>query len=183
VSRIGRMPVKIPAGVKVSIEGATVKVHGPQGELVRSFPSGMGIEQVAGEVRISRSADDPKSRATHGMTRALLHNMVMGVSQGFTKDLQVEGVGYRAELKAGKLVLSLGFSHPIDFPPPAGVSFVVDEKARTIQVKGFDREQVGQVAADIRKLRPPEPYKGKGIRYVGERVRHKAGKAGKAAAK
>jgi large subunit ribosomal protein L6 len=183
VSRIGRMPVKIPAGVQVAIDGSSVKVHGPKGELVKRFPFGVGINQEAGEVRIVRAAEDKKSKSSHGMTRAIIHNMVVGVSEGFTKSLQVEGVGYRAELKAGELLLSLGFSQPMPFPAPSGISFTVDEKTRVIQVKGIDREQVGQVAADIRKIRPPEPYKGKGIRYVGERVRHKAGKAGKAAAK
>jgi large subunit ribosomal protein L6 len=177
------MPIKIPAGVQVAINGTSVKVHGPKGELEQKFPYGIGIKKEADELRISRIAEDKKSKSAHGMARAIIHNMVVGVSQGFTKDLQVEGVGYRAELKGGELLLSLGYSHPMPFPAPAGISFTVDEKTRIIQVKGINREQVGQVAADIRKIRPPEPYKGKGIRYVGERVRHKAGKAGKAAAK
>jgi large subunit ribosomal protein L6 len=183
VSRIGRMPVKIPAGVKVAIEGTRIKVHGPNGELERSFPVGIGIKQEAEVINVTRSGEDQKSRACHGMTRAIIQNMVTGVSLGFVKELQVEGVGYRAEVKSGDLILNLGFSHPITFPPPLGISFLVEEKTRLIKVKGYDREQVGQVAADIRKIRPPEPYKGKGIRYVGERVKHKAGKAGKAAAK
>jgi large subunit ribosomal protein L6 len=182
VSRIGRLPVKIPAGVKIQIEGSTVRVNGPKGELVRTFPAGLSFVSEADSLQVQRSTEDRQMRASHGMARALIHNMVTGVSQGFQKDLQVEGVGYRAEMKGTDLVLSLGFSHPIVVKAPAGIAFTVDEKARIIKIKGFDREQVGQMAADLRKVRPPEPYKGKGLRYVGERVRHKAGKAGKAAA-
>lgn len=182
MSRIGRLPVKIPAGVQIQIDGTTVKVHGPKGELVRTFPATLGFVREADTLQVKRASDDRKERALHGMTRALVQNMVTGVSQGFQKNLQIEGVGYRAEMKGADLVLSVGFSHPVTVNPPAGISFTVDEKARTIQVKGYDREQVGQTAADIRHIRPPEPYKGKGLRYVGEHVRRKAGKAGKAAA-
>ena len=182
MSRIGRLPVKIPAGVQIQIEGTTVKVKGPKGEMVRTFPVFLSFSKEADALQVARASDARSQRASHGMARALIHNMVVGVSQGFQKDLQVEGVGYRAELKGTDLVLSLGFSHPVTIKPPAGISFSVDEKARTIQVKGYDREQVGQMTADLRKIRPPEPYKGKGLRYVGERVRRKAGKAGKTAA-
>jgi len=182
VSRIGRMPVKIPAGVQIQIDGTTVKVRGPKGELSRTFPAVLSFEREADTLKVKRSSDDRKERASHGMARAIVQNMVTGVSTGFQKDLQIEGVGYRAELKGGDLVLSVGFSHPVTVKPPAGISFTVDEKARLIKVLGFDREQVGQMAADIRHIRPPEPYKGKGLRYVGEHVRRKAGKAGKAAA-
>jgi large subunit ribosomal protein L6 len=182
VSRIGRLPVKIPAGVQIQIEGTTVKVKGPKGEMVRTFPAFLSFSREADAVRVQRSSDARRERALHGMARALIQNMVTGVSQGFLRELQVEGVGYRAEIKGADLVLNLGFSHPVTVKPPAGISFAVDEKARTIQVKGYDREQVGQLAADLRKIRPPEPYKGKGLRYVGERVRRKAGKAGKTAA-
>jgi large subunit ribosomal protein L6 len=182
VSRIGRMPVKIPAGVQIQIEGTTVKVKGPKGEMVRTFPAILKFNTEAEALHVQRGSDARSERALHGMARALIQNMVTGVSQGFQKILQVEGVGYRAELKGADLVLSLGFSHPVTIKPPAGISFGVDEKARTIQVKGFDRELVGQMTADLRKIRPPEPYKGKGLRYVGEKVRRKAGKAGKTAA-
>jgi large subunit ribosomal protein L6 len=181
VSRIGRLPVKIPAGVQIQIEGNTVKVRGPKGEMARTFPAILSFVREADTLQVRRSSDDRQERASHGMARALIQNMVTGVTQGFQKNLQIEGVGYRAEMKGADLVLSVGFSHPVTVKPPAGISFSIDEKARTIQVKGFDREQVGQMAADIRQIRLPEPYKGKGLRYVGERVRHKAGKAGKAA--
>jgi large subunit ribosomal protein L6 len=182
VSRIGRLPVKIPAGVQIQIEGTTVKVKGPKGEMVRTFPAFLSFSKDAEALQVQRLTDARPQRASHGMARSLIQNMVIGVSQGFQKDLQVEGVGYRAELKGTDLVLSLGFSHPVTIKPPQGIAFGVEEKARIIQIKGYDREQVGQMAADLRKIRPPEPYKGKGLRYVGERVRRKAGKAGKAAA-
>lgn len=179
MSRIGRMPVVIPAGVQVSIDGLRVQVKGPKGALERSFPAGMTIEMKDNAVGVARSSDEPTMRAKHGLTRALIHNMVLGVSQGFSKDLQVEGVGYRAEMEGKDLMLYVGFSHPVRVPPPASIEFSVDTKTRLIKISGPDKDLVGQVAADIRKVRPPEPYKGKGIRYVGEHVRHKAGKAGK----
>lgn len=181
MSRIGRQPVELPAGVEVQIQGPRVKVKGPKGELARTFPSEIRIELKEGAVRLQRASDEPRLRALHGLSRALLNNMVVGVSQGFTRELQVEGVGYRPELDGKDLVLHVGFSHPVRVPPPVGIAFDVDAKARQIRVLGSDKELVGQVAADIRRVRPPEPYKGKGIRYLGERVRHKAGKAGKVA--
>jgi large subunit ribosomal protein L6 len=183
VSRIGRLPVKIPAGVQVQIDGSIVQVRGPKGEVARTFPSTLTFVREADVLKVNRSGEDRKVRACHGMARAIIQNMVTGVSQGFSKELQVEGVGYRAELKGNNLMLNLGFSHPVEIKPPAGISFSINEKNRTILVNGFDRELVGQVAADIRKIRPPEPYKGKGLRYVGEHVRRKPGKAGKVAAK
>ncbi len=179
MSRIGRSPVTIPSGVQVTIEGPQVRVKGPKGELVRSFRPEMTVKQEAGKLTVERPNDEPHVRALHGLTRALLNNMVLGVSRGFERSLQIEGVGYRPEKSGADLVLNLGFSHPVRIVPPAGVTFEVDERARTITVKGCDKELIGQVAADIRKVRPPEPYKGKGIRYVGEYVRRKAGKAGK----
>ena len=181
MSRIGRSPVIIPSGVQVSIDGAMVRVKGPKGELTRTFRPEITVHQDAGQVTFERQSDAPSVRALHGLTRALLNNMVLGVSTGFEKQLQVEGVGYRAEKSGNDLVLTVGYSHPVRIVPPAGISFNVEEKARLIKVLGPDKELVGQVAADIRKVRPPEPYKGKGIRYVGEHVRHKAGKAGKVA--
>jgi len=181
MSRIGRKPVPVPAGVTVTIEGSYVAVKGPRGELSRTFHPDMRIELEDGEVNVSRPSDVREHRALHGLTRALLANMVTGVTEGFRKVLVVEGIGYRAELVGNALLLYLGFSHPIRMEPPDGITLNVDPKARTISVEGADREQVGQVAAIIRKLRPPEPYKGKGIRYEGEVVRRKAGKAGKVA--
>jgi large subunit ribosomal protein L6 len=181
VSRIGRSPVPIPGGVQVSIDGATVRVKGPKGELTRTFRPEITVRQDAGQLIVERPSDAPSVRALHGLTRALLNNMVLGVSTGFFKQLQVEGVGYRAEKNGQDLMLSVGYSHPVRFAPPGGISFEIDEKARQIKILGPDKELVGQVAADIRKVRPPEPYKGKGIRYLDEHVRRKAGKAGKVA--
>ncbi len=179
MSRIGRMPVAIPKGVQVDVQGNTVRVKGPKGQMERAFPAEVSIALNNGEVVVSRETDDRGARALHGMARALINNMVVGVSAGFSKTLQIEGVGYRAEQKGKDLVLALGFSHPIQLAPPQGIQFTVDERAKTVTISGYDKEQVGQLAADIRKLRPPEPYKGKGLRYLGEHVRRKAGKAGK----
>jgi large subunit ribosomal protein L6 len=181
MSRVGRMPVAVPGGVQINIDGSLVKVKGPKGELQRIFSPLIGIALENGQVTITRNSDAPAERALHGTTRAVLANMIHGVSSGFTTILEVEGVGYRAELNGKNLMLYVGYSHPVDFPPPAGISFEVEQKTRQIKVTGFDKETVGQTAADIRKVRPPEPYHGKGIRYAGERVRRKAGKAGKGA--
>jgi large subunit ribosomal protein L6 len=156
-------------------------VKGPKGELKRTFSPEIGIALEDGNIVITRKSDNPKERALHGTTRALLANMVRGVSSGFETILQVEGVGYRAELQGKDLALFVGYSHPVKFPPPSGISFEVDLKTRQIKVLGYDREVVGQTAAEIRRVRPPEPYHGKGIRYLGEKIRRKAGKAGKGA--
>lgn len=180
MSRVGKKPIVLPKGVTVDIHENTVKVKGPKGELARSFAPEIQIALENGEVVVRRSSDARQVRALHGTTRAILNNMVTGVSQGFTKALQVEGVGYKAEVKGKQLVMSLGYSHPITVEPPPGISFAWDEKARLITVSGIDRELVGQVAADLRAWRPPEPYKGKGLRYQGEKIKRKAGKAGKA---
>ncbi len=179
MSRIGKMPVSLPKGVQVDIEGNTVKVKGPKGEMSRTFPAAIGLAMQDKQVVVTRPSDERAMRALHGTTRALIRNMVTGVSEGFAKVLQIEGVGYRAEMKGKQLVLALGYSHPVEVDPPPGISFAVDEKARTITISGMDKELVGQVAADVRQWRPPEPYKGKGLRYLGEKVRRKAGKAGK----
>jgi len=181
VSRIGRMPVPIPGGVRVEVEGTRVRVKGPRGQLEQVFPAAMTIRLDEGKLSVERPSDEPQMRALHGMTRALINNMVLGVSKGFEKNLQVDGVGYRPELDGKDLILHVGFSHPVRVKPPEGIVFDVDTKNRTIKVTGHDKALVGQVAADVRKVRPPEPYKGKGIRYLEERVRRKAGKAGKVA--
>jgi len=179
VSRIGRMPVVIPSGVEVNIDGSLVRVTGPRGEMSRTFPVAMGIEIADGQVLVKRPTDERMHRALHGMTRALINNMVVGVSTGFEKILEVNGVGYRAEVSGTTLMLYVGYSHPVKVEPPEGIRFDVDAKTRQIKVQGYDKELVGQVAADIRKVRPPEPYKGKGIKYLSEKIRRKAGKTGK----
>jgi large subunit ribosomal protein L6 len=181
VSRIGRMPVDVPGGVQVELRGLDVRVKGPKGELQRSFSPLVGITLENNQLLVTRKSELPAERAMHGTTRAVLANMVEGVSKGFELVLEVEGVGYRAELEGKTLALYVGFSHPVKIEPPAGITFETDQKTRQIKVIGFDKELVGQIAANVRKVRPPEPYHGKGVRYVGERVRRKAGKAGKGA--
>lgn len=183
MSRIGRLPVPVPSGVTVDMQGKTISVKGPKGELRRSFSNLIGIALESGQLIITRTSDLPAERALHGTTRALLANMIKGVSQGFEVVLEIDGVGYRAEMDGKNLALHVGFSHPVKIEPPAGISFEADAKTRQIKVMGFDKELVGQVAANIRKVRPPEPYHGKGIHYLGEHIRRKAGKAGKGAAK
>jgi large subunit ribosomal protein L6 len=173
--------VAVPNGVQINVQGSDVHVKGPKGELKRTFSPQIGIALENGELVITRTSDNPRERALHGTTRAVLANMVHGVSSGFETVLQVEGVGYRAELQGKDLALFVGYSHPVKFPPPAGISFEVDLKTRQIKVLGYDREVVGQTASEIRRVRPPEPYHGKGIRYLGEKIRRKAGKAGKGA--
>lgn len=179
MSRIGRMPVTIPDGVQVDIKGSFVKVKGQKGEMQRQFSHLMGIALEDGQVTVSRRSDHPTERALHGTTRALIANMVQGVSGGFEKVLEIQGVGYRAEMKGNTLVLNVGYSHPVEIEPVDGISFEADPKTRQVKVMGIDKEIVGKVASEIRKIRPPEPYHGKGIRYLGEQVRRKAGKAGK----
>jgi large subunit ribosomal protein L6 len=175
--------VGIPGGVTVDVKGNTVRVKGPRGELQQSFSPLIGIAVESNQLLITRKSDLPAERALHGTTRALLNNMVQGVSKGFQVVLEVEGVGYRAELEGKNLALHVGYSHPVKIEPPAGISFEADQKARQIKVLGFDKQLVGQVAANIRKVRPPEPYHGKGLHYLGEHIRRKAGKAGKGAVK
>jgi large subunit ribosomal protein L6 len=179
MSRIGKMPIKVPPGVAVKISGNTVTVAGPKGELSRLFSPDMTITLDKDILKVSRPSDSKQHRSLHGLTRALLANMVSGVTKGFEKSLEISGVGYRAEKAGEKLVLRIGYSHPVEIAPQRGVSLDV-EKASIIKVSGIDREAVGQLAAEIRSIRPPDAYKGKGIRYTGEVVRHKAGKAGKA---
>lgn len=180
MSRIGMMPVAVPAGVQIDIKGSDVKVKGPNGEMSRSFSPSLNIKLDNEQVIVERTSEVATVRALHGTTRALIQNMVTGVSTGFTKVLEIDGVGYRAEMNGQNLVLYLGFSHPIELTPPEGITYDVDVKARQIKVMGKDPEEIGQISADIRKIRPPEPYKGKGIHYLGEKIRRKAGKSGKA---
>ncbi|MBE3576775.1 MAG: 50S ribosomal protein L6 [Limnochordales bacterium] len=178
MSRIGRMPVKIPAGVEVAVEGNVVRVKGPKGELQREFHPDMKIEVVDGSIKVTRPSDEKEHRALHGLTRALIANMVRGVTEGYQKALEISGVGYRAARQGNKLVLSIGFSHPVEIEIPPGIEIDVPTPTK-MTVRGVDKELVGQVAARIRAVRPVEPYLGKGISYEGERIRRKAGKAGK----
>lgn len=181
MSRVGRMPVAVPAGVQIDINGSNVSVKGPKGEMQRTFSPLIGIALDDGQVLVTRNSNQPAERSLHGTTRAVLANMIQGVSAGFERVLEIEGVGYRAEMNGEKLVLHVGYSHPVEVEPPVGISFDVDQKTRQVFVRGFDKEVVGQTAANIRNVRPPEPYHGKGLHYLGEKIRRKAGKAGKAA--
>ena len=178
MSRIGRKPVQIPAGVEVTVNGNTCVVKGPKGTLQQDFHENITVTVEENEVIVDRANDERESRAQHGLTRALIQNMVTGVSEGFTKSLELAGVGYRVQLKGTALDFSLGYSHPVVIEQPEGITFEVPDNTH-INVKGIDKQQVGQVAAEIRAKRPPEPYKGKGIHYVGEHIRRKLGKAAK----
>ncbi len=179
MSRVGKVPIAIPNGVEVRTEGARVTVKGPKGELSRELVPEMKLNVSDGVVTVERPSDRPRHRAAHGLTRTLIFNMVVGVSEGFVKNLELQGVGYRAQMQGSILVLAVGYSKPVEVAPPPGIDFEVEGTSRVI-VRGISKEAVGQAAADVRKVRPPEPYKGKGIRYQGEYVRRKAGKAGKA---
>ncbi len=179
MSRIGKKPIPVPPGVTVTVDGTTVTVKGPKGELSRTFADGMKIRVENGEVVIERPSEEKHVRALHGLTRALIANMVQGVTEGFKKTLEIIGVGYRAEKKGKNLVVNVGYSHPVEYPEPAGITLATPAPT-VIVIEGIDKQKVGQVAAELREFRPPEPYKGKGIRYQGEQVRRKAGKtAGK----
>ena len=177
MSRVGKAPITLPSGVNVAIDGSKVTVKGPKGQLDREFHERVSISQEDGVLTVGRVDDERESRALHGLSRALLANMVIGVSDGYQKELAIVGVGYRAALKGSTLNFQLGFSHPVSVNAPAGITFEVPEPTRII-ISGIDKEAVGQVASEIRAIRPPEPYKGKGIRYKDEQVRRKAGKAG-----
>lgn len=177
MSRIGRKPVGIPNGVTITLDGNVIMVKGPKGELSRTLPGEMAITLVENEVRVTRPSDAKRHRALHGLTRTLIQNMVTGVTEGYTKALEIQGVGYKAEERPKGVRLVVGYSHPVDYDAPDGIEIVV-ETPTTVTVKGINKEVVGQVAAELRRVRPPEPYKGKGIRYVGEQVRRKAGKTG-----
>ncbi len=179
MSRIGRMPVVVPDGVEVKIKGSYVSVKGPNGQLEHTFPGSMKITMDEKVISVTRPSDERFHRSMHGTTRAVIQNMVTGVTTGFERILDVEGVGYRAEVKGSNLVLNVGYSHSVEIVPPEGITFEVDNRNREIIVRGYDKQVVGEIAANIRKVRPPEPYKGKGIRYRGEYIRRKAGKSGK----
>ncbi len=178
MSRIGRLPINVPPNVSVALEGSHITVKGPRGELQRELPPAMRVLQEDGLLRVERPGDDKRSRELHGLTRTLVANMVTGVTEGYRKGLEITGVGYRAQKIGEKLQLNLGYSHPIEIEPPGGISFELENPTR-LAVVGIDKELVGHVAARIRATRKPEPYKGKGVRYAGEVVRRKAGKAGK----
>ena len=177
MSRIGRAPIPVPQGVTVTLDGNTVRVKGPKGELARSLPAEMQVTQENGTITVTRPSDEPNHRALHGLTRTLVANMVEGVTKGFQKTLEIVGVGYKAETRPYGLQLALGYSHPIEFRAPQGIKLTAPNPT-TVLIDGSNKEVVGQVAAEIRSLRPPEPYKGKGIKYQGEQIRRKAGKAG-----
>jgi len=177
MSRIGKQPIPIPSGVTVSVDGSTVRVKGPKGEMVQSFRPEMKIAVEDGMVVIDRPSDAKEDRALHGLTRALVANMVEGVTKGYRKALELVGVGYKAEKRGKTLVLTVGYSHPVEYPEAPGLSISTPAPTQIV-VEGIDKQKVGQAAAEIRSVRPPEPYKGKGIRYQGEHVRRKAGKAG-----
>jgi len=176
MSRIGKLPVPVPSGVDVRLNEGVFSAKGPKGDLALSVHPDMVVELTDGVIQVSRPSDERNHRALHGLTRALIANMVMGVHEGFRKTLEIVGVGYRAEKKGTDLTLSLGFSHPVIYPAPAGITFELPNQT-TIVVSGADKAMVGQVAAELRSFRPPEPYKGKGVRYQGEQIRRKAGKA------
>ena len=177
MSRIGKQPIPVPSGVTVSVDGSTVRVKGPKGEMVRTFRPEMKIELNDGVLTVERPSESKQDRALHGLTRALLNNMVQGVTTGYRKALELVGVGYKAEKKGKNLVLTVGYSHPVEYPEASGLTITTPAPTQIV-VEGIDKQQVGQAAAEIRSVRPPEPYKGKGIRYQGEHVRRKAGKAG-----
>ena len=178
MSRIGRLPIAVPAGVDVSIDGRNVTVKGPKGQLSRALHPDITVRQEDGSIVVTRPTEQKVHKQLHGLTRTLVNNMVVGVTDGYRKGLEIVGVGYRAQKTGEKLVLALGYSHQIEIDPPAGISFEVENPTR-LAVVGIDKELVGQIAAKVRATRKPEPYKGKGVRYAGEKIRRKAGKAGK----
>ncbi|MDT8436097.1 MAG: 50S ribosomal protein L6 [Gemmatimonadota bacterium] len=176
MSRVGKLPIPVPEGVQVTVEGSRVHVKGPRGDAEGTFDRDLKIALENGEIRVSRPTDQPRHRSVHGLTRSLIANMVQGVTEGFERSLEIHGVGYRALQKGRDVELNVGYSHPVTFAAPDGIELVV-ESPTLLHVRGIDKQQVGEIAARIRRVRPPEPYKGKGIRYRGEQVRRKAGKA------
>ena len=178
MSRIGRLPVSIPSGVDITIDGQTVTVKGPKGELSHEVAAPITVDRGENGIEVSRPDDERDSRSLHGLTRTLINNMVLGVTEGYEKKLEIHGTGYRVQARGSNLEFALGYSHPITVEPPAGITFAVENQTR-FSVQGIDKQLVGEVAANIRKLRKPDPYKAKGIRYAGEHIRRKVGKAGK----
>jgi large subunit ribosomal protein L6 len=178
MSRVGKLPITIPSGVDVDVQGTHIKVKGPKGALERDLTPVLSVVREDDQLRVERPNEEKRSRELHGLTRTLINNMVLGVTEGYTRNLEILGVGYRAQLVGKKLQLNLGYSHPIEIDPPAGIAFVVETPTK-VTVSGIDKQMVGQMAAQVRATRKPEPYKGKGVRYAGEVVRRKAGKAGK----
>jgi large subunit ribosomal protein L6 len=177
MSRIGKKPIPLPQGVKFEVKGNTVMVQGPKGQVQTHLPSGVELKQADGQIQVTRQSE--QYAAVHGLARALVNNAVEGVTKGWNRDLEIVGIGYRAELKGkNTVVFTLGFSHPIEFPLPTGITVAIDPKQTKLTVSGIDRQRVGQVAADMRSLRPPDPYKQKGVRFVGERLKKKVGKTG-----
>jgi large subunit ribosomal protein L6 len=177
MSRIGKKPIPLPQGVKFEVKGSNVTVQGPKGSVQAHLPAGVQLKQVDGTIQVTRKDDD--HAAVHGLARALVNNAVEGVTKGWTRDLEIIGIGYRAELKGkNTVVFTLGYSHPIEFPLPTGIAVAIDPKQTKLTVSGIDRQRVGQIAADMRALRPPDPYKQKGVRYAGERLKKKVGKTG-----
>ena len=177
MSRIGKMPIELPSGVKVDIKGSDVTVTGSKGKLVQRIHNDILVRKENSTIYVERPTDSRQHRSLHGLTRALLNNMVIGVSDGYRRKLEIVGVGYRAELKGKNLILNVGYSHPVEIPPPDDVAFEAEDRGKTIFVTGIDKQVVGEICAKIRKVRPPEPYKGKGIKYADEVIRRKAGKA------
>jgi large subunit ribosomal protein L6 len=178
MSRIGKLPIPVPTGVDVTIDGQQISVKGPKGTLAHTVAEPITVEREDGVLAIKRPDDERRNRALHGLTRSLVNNLVVGVTDGYEKKLEIHGVGYRVQLKGSDLEFSLGFSHPVKVTPPEGITFVVEAPTR-FSVQGIDKQRVGEVAANIRKLRKPDPYKGKGVRYAGEKIRRKVGKTGK----
>ena len=179
MSRIGKKPIVIPGGVSVKLDGRNVGVKGPKGDLAWEVPVRISVNVADGSLIVGRGDDNRQTRALHGLARSLLQNMVTGVSEGFKKALEITGVGYRAQVQGGKIIFTLGYSHPVEYALPAGISAEVDKKQTSLTLAGADKQKLGQVAADIKALRPPDSYKGKGVRYAGEHIKLKAGKTGK----
>jgi large subunit ribosomal protein L6 len=178
MSRIGKLPIPVPAGVDVTIDGQQISVKGPKGTLAHTVAEPITVEREDGVLQVKRPDDERRNRALHGLTRSLVNNLVVGVTEGYEKKLEIHGVGYRVQLKGSDLEFSLGYSHPVKVTPPEGITFAVETPTR-FSVSGIDKQRVGEVAANIRKLRKPDPYKGKGVRYAGEKIRRKVGKTGK----
>lgn len=179
MSRIGKKPIDISSGVDVKIDGQTVKVKGPKGELSWSYPESIKLSQSEGKLLVQRSGESKLEKSLHGLSRSIVANMVTGVSRGYQRVLEITGIGYRAQVQGNKIVLTLGYSHPVEFQLPTGITAAVDQKQTTLTIAGIDKQLLGQVAANLRALRPPDVYKGKGVRYAGERIKLKVGKAGK----